>query len=31
VVEYATVHLQGMEVGWTQSIERLETLLARTP
>jgi uncharacterized protein YndB with AHSA1/START domain len=29
VVEYAAAYLQGMEMGWTQSIDKLETLLAR--
>jgi uncharacterized protein YndB with AHSA1/START domain len=28
VVDYATRHLAGMEIGWTQSIDRLEALLA---
>jgi uncharacterized protein YndB with AHSA1/START domain len=28
VVEYAVAHIKGMEAGWTQSIERLEALLA---
>jgi uncharacterized protein YndB with AHSA1/START domain len=27
VVEYAVAHIKGMEAGWTQSIERLESLL----
>lgn len=29
VVEKAAAYLQGMEIGWTQSIDRLEALLAR--
>ena len=29
VAAQALVNLQGMEIGWTQSIERLEALLAR--
>jgi uncharacterized protein YndB with AHSA1/START domain len=29
VVEKAIMYLQGMEMGWTQSIDKLETLLAR--
>jgi uncharacterized protein YndB with AHSA1/START domain len=28
VVEYAAAHIKGMEAGWTQSIERLQALLA---
>ena len=30
VVDYATRHLAGMEVGWTQSIDRLEAHLGRS-
>lgn len=29
VVEYAAVYLNGMEAGWTQSIERLAALVQR--
>ena len=29
VVEMATAYLQGMEMGWTQSIDRLEALVTR--
>jgi uncharacterized protein YndB with AHSA1/START domain len=29
IVEYAAAYLKGMEIGWTQSVERLEVLLAR--
>jgi uncharacterized protein YndB with AHSA1/START domain len=29
VVDYAVVYLQGMEMGWTGSIDKLEILLAR--
>ncbi len=29
VVEMATVYLQGMEMGWTQSLEKLDAFLAR--
>jgi uncharacterized protein YndB with AHSA1/START domain len=29
VVEMATFHLQGMEMGWTQSLEKLEAFLRR--
>jgi uncharacterized protein YndB with AHSA1/START domain len=29
IAAQALVNLQGMEIGWTQSIERLEALLAR--
>ena len=29
VVDYAVAYLQGMEVGWTGSIDKLEILLAR--
>lgn len=28
LVEYAAAHLQGMEAGWTQSIDKLRALLA---
>jgi len=28
VVEYAVAHLQGMEMGWTMSIDKLEAYLA---
>ena len=28
VVDYAVAYLQGMEAGWTQSIDKLETHLA---
>jgi uncharacterized protein YndB with AHSA1/START domain len=28
VVDHAAAHLQGMEAGWTQSIDRLQALLA---
>jgi uncharacterized protein YndB with AHSA1/START domain len=30
VVDYAAAYLQGMEMGWTQSIDKLQALLART-
>ena len=29
VVDYAATYLQGMEMGWTMSIDKLETLLKR--
>jgi hypothetical protein len=29
VVDYAVGYLQGMEAGWTGSIDKLETLLSR--
>jgi uncharacterized protein YndB with AHSA1/START domain len=29
VVDYAAAYLQGMEMGWTMSIDKLETLLKR--
>jgi uncharacterized protein YndB with AHSA1/START domain len=29
VVEYAAAYLQGMEAGWTQSIDKLQAFLAR--
>ncbi len=29
VVEYAAAYLQGMEAGWTQSIDKLQDLLAK--
>jgi uncharacterized protein YndB with AHSA1/START domain len=29
VVEYAAAYLQGMEAGWTQSIDKLHALLAK--
>jgi uncharacterized protein YndB with AHSA1/START domain len=29
VVDYAAAYLQGMEMGWTMSIDKLETLLGR--
>jgi uncharacterized protein YndB with AHSA1/START domain len=29
VVDYAVAHLQGMEMGWTMTIDKLEMLLAR--
>jgi uncharacterized protein YndB with AHSA1/START domain len=29
VVDYAVAHLQGMEMGWMMTIDKLETLLAR--
>ena len=29
LVEHAIAYLKGMEIGWTQSIDRLEALLAR--
>lgn len=29
VVDYAVAHLQGMEMGWTMSIDKLEMLLVR--
>jgi hypothetical protein len=29
VVDYAVGYLQGMEMGWTGSIDKLESLLAR--
>jgi uncharacterized protein YndB with AHSA1/START domain len=29
VVDYATRHLDGMEIGWTQSIDKLQAFLAR--
>jgi uncharacterized protein YndB with AHSA1/START domain len=29
VVEAAAAHLQGMEIGWTQSIDRLQVLVER--
>jgi len=29
MVDYAAAYLKGMEVGWTQRIEKLATLLAR--
>jgi uncharacterized protein YndB with AHSA1/START domain len=29
MVEYAAAYLKGMDAGWTQSIERLQALLAR--
>ena len=28
VVDYAAAYLQGMEAGWTQSIDRLQTLMS---
>jgi uncharacterized protein YndB with AHSA1/START domain len=28
VVDYAAAYLQGMEAGWTQSIDKLQTMLA---
>ena len=28
VVDYATAHLQGMEMGWTMSIDKLEAFVA---
>jgi uncharacterized protein YndB with AHSA1/START domain len=31
VVDYAAAYLQGMEMGWTMSIDKLETLLRRAP
>jgi hypothetical protein len=30
VVEIAIVNLQGMEMGWTQSIDKLQAYIART-
>jgi hypothetical protein len=27
--EFAVAYLQGMDIGWTESIDRLEALLAR--
>jgi uncharacterized protein YndB with AHSA1/START domain len=30
MVEYAAAYLKGMDAGWTQSIERLQALLARS-
>ena len=30
VAEVGVGHLQGMEIGWTQTIDRLEALLARS-
>ncbi len=30
VVDYAVAYLQGMEMGWTMSIDKLEAFLART-
>ncbi|HXM30555.1 MAG TPA: SRPBCC domain-containing protein, partial [Xanthobacteraceae bacterium] len=29
VVDYAAAYLQGMEAGWTQSLEKLEALVRR--
>jgi uncharacterized protein YndB with AHSA1/START domain len=29
VVEMAKAHLEGMEIGWTQSIDKLQTYIAR--
>jgi len=29
LVDYAAAYLQGMEMGWTQSIDKLEAMLAR--
>jgi uncharacterized protein YndB with AHSA1/START domain len=29
MVDYAAAYLQGMEMGWTMSIDKLEALLAR--
>jgi uncharacterized protein YndB with AHSA1/START domain len=31
LVDYATAYLEGMEIGWTQSLERLDTEVASTP
>jgi uncharacterized protein YndB with AHSA1/START domain len=30
MVEYAAAYLKGMDIGWTQSIDRLEALLQRS-
>jgi uncharacterized protein YndB with AHSA1/START domain len=30
LVDYAAAYLQGMEMGWTQSIDKLQALLTRT-
>ncbi len=30
-VEYAVAHIKGMEAGWTQSIDRLQALVAAGP
>ena len=30
MVEKAVAYLQGMEMGWTQSIDKLQALLARS-
>jgi uncharacterized protein YndB with AHSA1/START domain len=30
MVDYASAYLQGMEAGWTQSLEKLEALVQRT-
>ena len=29
IVDYAAAHLQGMEMGWTMSVDRLEAFVAR--
>jgi len=31
MVDYAAAYLEGMETGWTQSLERLDALVARPP
>jgi hypothetical protein len=30
VVDYAAAYLEGMEIGWTQSLERLDAEVARS-
>ena len=31
LVDYATAYLEGMEIGWTQSLERLDAEVATVP